>query len=169
MVIFAVLVVLLYLTALSGIVALIVTDRLTPSAVQPLKASELKVPMPLPARPLPLLSVPLRAEDVQVTERPAVTSFTVVAPAVPVTAPPGLTVQVVAASAGAAAKPITDAAAAPRTRDLPKALKITLTPFPCRFARRRAAIRALSLQLTAKSPETVTTHTWTKGTGPPAA
>jgi len=56
--------------------------------------------------------------------------LTVVAPAVAVTAPPGLTVQVVAASAGAAAKPITDAVAALKTRALPKPLRIALTPFP---------------------------------------
>jgi len=90
--------------------------------------------MPAPASPLPCLSVPAATEDVQVTDAPAVASVTVVVPAVPVTAPPGLTVQLAAARAGAAAKPITDATVALMTRALPQALRIALTPFPCRFA-----------------------------------
>src|SRR6516165_2184336 len=123
----------------------IVTD--TPSG-QPLKANELTVPMPAPGRPLPLWSVPFMTEPVQGTDRAFVTSVTTVFPAVPVTAPPGLTVHVVAAKAGAAAKPITDAVAALITRALPQPLRIALTPFPCRFARCLAAIGPLPLQLT---------------------
>src|SRR5262249_37902489 len=125
-------VVLLNETPFSGILALIVTETVTPLELQPLNASEVKVPRALPAKPLPVLSVPFAVEDVHVTERPAVTSFTTVFPAFAVTAPPGLTVQVVAASAGAAAKPTTDAAAALRTRALPNLLRIALPPFPCR-------------------------------------
>src|SRR5690349_9392564 len=90
------------------------------------------VPMPAPARPLPVLSVPFAVEDVQFTDRPLVASVTTVLPALPVTAPPGLTVQVVTARAGAAAKPITDAAVAVMTRALPQPLRIALTSFPCR-------------------------------------
>src|SRR5262245_18609624 len=134
MVMFATLVVPLYLVALSGIFPLSVSDTLNPDTLQPLKASEVRVPMPAPARPLPFLSVPLATEDVQLTDWPAVVSDTTVFPAVPVTAPPGLTVQVTAARAGAAAKPITDAAVAPMTRAFPQALRIALTSFPaCRL------------------------------------
>src|SRR6516162_286474 len=120
----------LYLMPLSGIVPVIVAETVIPAMVQLLKASEVTVPRPAPARPLPFLSVPFATDDVQITELPPVEI--VVVPAVAVTAPPGLTVHVVAASAGAAAKPITDAVAALRTRALPKLLRIALTPFPCR-------------------------------------
>lgn len=123
----------LYETPLSGIFPVIVTETVMLSTVQPLKANEVTVPRPVPDRPLPFLSVPFATDDVQLTDRPAVESFTVVVPAVAVTAPPGLTVQV-AANAGAAAKPITDAAPAVTTRALPKVLRIALTPFPCHLA-----------------------------------
>jgi hypothetical protein len=63
-----------------------------------------------------------------------VVSVTVVVPAVALRVPPGVTVQVAAASAGAAAKQTTEAVAALMTRALPKFLRIALTPFPCRFA-----------------------------------
>ena len=131
---FAIFVVPLYLMALSSIFPLTVSDTLTPDTLQVLKASEAMVPIPAPASPLPFLSVPFATEDVHVTEAPAVVSVTVVVPAVPATVPPGLTVQLAAARAGAAAKPITDAAVALMTRALPQALRIALTPFPCRFA-----------------------------------
>src|SRR5215472_13914596 len=168
MVMLAVCVVLLNETPLSDILALIVTESVTPDEVQPPKASELMAPRPFPARPLPLLSVPLMVEDVHVTVRPAVTSFTVVVPAFAVTAPPGLTVQVVAASAGAAANPTTDATAALRTRALPKLLRIALTPFPCRSpdALKRSGRCFRSSSPSPRRP--VAAHTWPKGTCPAA-
>src|SRR5215472_7731023 len=127
-----------------------------PDTVQPLKAREVTVP------------VPLATEDVQVTDAPAVLSVTTVFPAVPVTAPPGLTVQVVAASAGAAANPITDAVAALRTRALPKLLRIALTPFPCRSpdAPKRSGRCFRSSSPSPRRP--VAAHTWPKGTCPAA-
>src|SRR5689334_25257858 len=63
MVMLATFVVELYAVALSGIFPVIVTDTLMPDALQPLKASEVMVPMPAPARPLPVLSVPFAVED----------------------------------------------------------------------------------------------------------
>ena len=94
---------------------------------------DVTVPMPKPARPLPFLKEPVVAEDVQVTDWPAVVSVTTVVPALPVVAPPGLTVHVAAvANAGAAAMPMTAAVAALVMSALPKRLRIALTPFPCR-------------------------------------
>lgn len=49
-------------------------------------------------RGLVAVAVPFAAEDVQFTDRPLVASVTTVFPAVPVTAPPGLTVQLATAS-----------------------------------------------------------------------
>src|SRR5215469_17361731 len=132
MVMLATFVVALYAVALSGIFPVIVAATVNTDALQPLKASDVRVPMLAPARPLPFLSVPFMTEDVQVTGTPLVASVTTVFPAVPVTAPPGLTVQLAAARASAAAKPITDAAVALMTRALPQALRIALTSFLCR-------------------------------------
>src|SRR5215467_1654695 len=155
--------------ALSGIFPVIVTETVKPATVQFLKASDVTVPMPLPARPLPLLSEPFIVDDEQVTDRPLVESVTTVLPAAPVKDPPGLTVQVVAASAGAAASPTTDAAAALRTRALPNHLRIALTPFPCRSPdasqRSGRCFRSSSPSSRRRRP----THTWPKGTGPAAA
>src|SRR6185312_4433663 len=118
---------------LSGIFPVIVTPTVWPSIEHPLKASEVMVPRPAPARPEPFLSVPFATDDVQVTDWPAVLSVITVFPAVPVVAPPGLTVHVAAvANAGAAAMPMTATAAAPVMSALPKRLRIALTPFPCR-------------------------------------
>ena len=128
-----VLVVELKANALTGIVPVIVTEMLMPSTEQPFTFSDVTVPMPKPARPLPFLKEPVVAEDVQVTDWPAVVSVTTVVPALPVVAPPGLTVHVAAvANAGAAAMPITAAVAALVMSALPKRLRIALTPFPCR-------------------------------------
>jgi len=64
-----------------------------------------------------------------------VVSVTTVFPALPVVAPPGLTVHVDAvAKAGAAAMPMIAAAAVPVISAFPKRLRIALTPFPCRFS-----------------------------------
>ena len=118
---------------MSGIFPVIVTATVWPRIVHPLKASEVMVRRPAPARPEPCLSVPFAVEDVQVTDWPAVVSVTTVFPAVPVVAPPGLTVHVAAvANAGATAMPITAAVAALVISAFPKRLRIALTPFPCR-------------------------------------
>src|SRR5215831_5924337 len=116
---------------LSGILPVIVTVGVWPRIEHPLKASEVMVPRPAPGRPEPCLSVPFATEDVQVTDWPAVLSVITVFPAVPVVAPPGLTVHVAAvANAGAAAMPMTAAVAALVMSALPKRLRIALTPFP---------------------------------------
>src|SRR5215467_4791047 len=118
---------------LRGILPVIVTVGVWPRIEHPLKASEVMVPRPAPGRPEPCLSVPFATEDVQVTDWPAVLSVITVFPAVPVVAPPGLTVHVAAvANAGAAAMPMTAAAVALVMSALPKRLRIALTPFPCR-------------------------------------
>jgi len=70
-----------------------------PSTVQLLKARDVTVPIPAPLSPVPDLSVPVALDDVQVTVRPAVVSFRMVVPALPVIAPPGVTVQVNGAAA----------------------------------------------------------------------
>src|SRR6266566_5245206 len=125
--------VLLKESALTGIFPVIVTEIFMPSTEQPLKVSDVIVPMPAPDRPLPFLKEPLAVEDEQVTDWPAVTSVTVVFPALAMVAPPGLTVHVAAvAKAGAAAMPMTAAVAALVTSAFPKRLRIALTPFPCR-------------------------------------
>src|SRR5215470_5910553 len=59
--------------------------------------------------PVPLLNVPPTDDDVHVAWAPVVVSVTVMVPAVPVTAPPGLIVQVVAVVAVAVAVPILSA------------------------------------------------------------
>src|SRR5215831_14051579 len=115
---------------LSGILPVIVTVGVWPRIEHPLKASEVMVPRPAPGRPEPCLSVPFATEDVQVTDWPAVLSVITVFPAVPVVAPPGLTVHVAAvANAGAAAMPMTAAVAALVISALPKRLRIALAPF----------------------------------------
>src|SRR5260370_15679928 len=114
---------------------------LMPSTEQPLRVSDVRVPMPVPDRLLPLWKELFVFEDVQVTEWLAVTSVTVVVPARPVVAPPGLTVHVAAvAKAGAAARPMTDAVPALMISAFPKRLRIALTPFPYRSARCQAPI-----------------------------
>jgi hypothetical protein len=106
---------------------------LMPRTEQPLTVRDVMVPIPEPERPLPVLNDPFAVEDVQVTDWPAVESVTVVVPAFPVVAPPGLTVHVAAvANAGAAAMPMTAAVAALVISAFPKRLRIALTPFPCR-------------------------------------
>jgi hypothetical protein len=55
-------------TALIGILAVIVTEMLTPGTEQPLRVSDVTVPMPAPGRPLPFLNDPLAVEEVQVTD-----------------------------------------------------------------------------------------------------
>jgi hypothetical protein len=116
------------------------------------------VPTPVPDRPLPFLNEPFAVEDVQVTDWPAVTSVTLVVPALPVVAPPGVTVHVAAvAKAGAAARPMTDAVAALMISAFPKRLRIALTPFPYRSARGQAPIpgharRAVHRQVLSRWP-----------------
>jgi hypothetical protein len=121
---------------LTGIFPVIVTEILIPRTEQPLTVRDVMVPIPEPERPLPVLNDPFAVEDVQVTDWPAVESVTVVVPAFPVVAPPGLTVHVAAvANAGAAAMPMTAAVAALVISAFPKRLRIALTPFPCRSLR----------------------------------
>ena len=82
--------------------------------VQLLKLSDPIEPSGL-ASPLPLLIVPVACDEVQVSVVPVFESLRRVVPAVPVTVPPGVTVQVLAArpaSAGAAVRQATVAAVA---------------------------------------------------------
>src|ERR1051326_9055196 len=143
-------------SALTGIVPVIVTEMLMPSTEQPFTFSDVTVPMPKPARPLPFLKEPVVAEDVQVTDWPAVVSVTTVVPALPVVAPPGFTVHVAAvANAGAAAMPITAAVAALVISAFPKRLRIALTPFPCWSSppvRRRSCYASRAAHRRALSP-----------------
>jgi hypothetical protein len=55
--------------------------------------------MPAPDSPLPLLTVPLPLDVLQVRVLPVFLSFSVVTPAFAVMAPPGLTVQIAATPA----------------------------------------------------------------------
>src|SRR5215831_11244638 len=75
------------------------------------KLIEVTEPMAVPDSLLPLLSVVFAAEDVHVSEVPVVVSFRVVVPDVALMTLPGLTVQEVAATAGATLRPIATAAA----------------------------------------------------------
>ena len=107
---------------------LVVTVNVMPSGpMQLLNASDVIEPMPVPDSPLPLLSVAAPFEDAQDSETPLRVSVRVVLPAVAATGPPGLTVQV-AATAGAALRPITAAIAAPMKRTLPVRLRIAMSP-----------------------------------------
>jgi hypothetical protein len=72
------------------------------NAVHLVKLIEVTEPMAVPDSPLPLLSVVFVAEDVHVSAVPVVVSFRVVVPDVALMTLPGLTVQEVAAAAGAA-------------------------------------------------------------------
>src|SRR6266571_5610836 len=97
--------------------------------VQVLNDSAVIEPMPVPDRPLPLLSVPFPLEVLQVRTLPVLVSFSVVVPALAVMAPPGLTVQVaatpvIAAIALPALRPSTPVRAALVTRTLPARLRI---------------------------------------------
>src|SRR5215469_6868590 len=98
-----------------------------PGPVQLVNASDVIEPMPVPDSPLPLLSVAAPFEDAQDSETPLRVSVRVAFPDVAVVGPPGLTVQV-AATAGAALRPITPAIAAPRKRTLPVRLRIAMGP-----------------------------------------
>src|SRR5689334_712989 len=105
------------------------TLKVSPSGpVQLLKPSAVIDAMPAPDSPLPFLAEPLPLEDVQVSFDPVFLSVSVVFPALAVMAPPGLTVQVVAALALVPAialpapRPRTPASAAPMTRTLPARL-----------------------------------------------
>src|SRR5215472_12859540 len=83
------------------------------------KAAMLIDPMPEPGSPLPALSVLDMAEEVHVSETPALVSVSVSEPAAAVMAPPGRTVQVFAVAAARAAGPpraATRTAAPPATR-----------------------------------------------------
>src|SRR5215470_12846178 len=82
-----------------------------PGPVQVLKVTEVIFPSGL-VRPLPFFSVAAVADEAQVRVWPVFTSFSVVLPALPVTAPPGLMVQVVVVVAMAVAVPRPSASAA---------------------------------------------------------
>lgn len=69
------------------------SDRVIPSTLQLLNARLETVPRPVPGRPLPDWSEPARDEVWQVTVSPDVVSFSVVVPADPEMAPPGVTAQ----------------------------------------------------------------------------
>jgi hypothetical protein len=94
--------------------------------VQLLKLIELIEPIGL-VRPLPLESEPTAAEELQDSDVPLVESVSVVVPAVPVTDPPGVTVQVVAANAGAALRENAAAATAVVSRAPPRRLSIGIS------------------------------------------
>jgi hypothetical protein len=94
--------------------------------VQLLKVIEVIEPMGL-VSPLPLESEPAAAEEVQVSFVPVVESVRVVVPADPVTDPPGVTVQVVAANAGAAPRENAAAATAVVSRAPPRRLSIGIS------------------------------------------
>src|SRR6266699_735299 len=119
--------------------------------LQVLKDSAVIEPMPVPDRPLPLLSVPLPLEDAQDKVLPVLVSFSVVVPALAVMAPPGLTVQVaatpvlLAANAELADRASIPASAALMTRTLPARLRIVIrvSPLPDRRAGSLAAARLL--------------------------
>src|SRR5437588_3513314 len=81
------------------------------STVHLLNATEATVPRPLPGSPFPDLSEPASFDDVQDSEIFDVVSVSVVVPAFPVIAPPGVTVQAAAAKAGVLPRPIVRAAA----------------------------------------------------------
>src|SRR5579859_1051392 len=153
-------------TALTGIFPVIVTEMFMPSTEQPLRVSDVTVPIPVPDSPVPVLKEPFAVDEVQVTDWPAVESVTMVVPALAVVAPPGLTVHVAAvAKAGAAAMPMTAAVAALVISAFPKRLRIALTPFPCRLSppvRRRSGYASHAAHRRALS--TVATHTGDKVT-----
>jgi len=104
--------------------------------VQVLNDSAVIEPMPVPDRPLPLLSVPFPLEVLQVRTLPVLVSFSVVVPALAVMAPPGLTVQVaatpvlLAANAELADRASIPASAALMTRTLPARLRIVIRVSP---------------------------------------
>src|ERR1051326_3400987 len=99
---------------------LLVTVKVRPSGpVQPLNVSVLIEPMLVPLIPLPLFSVPVDFEDVQLSTLPVLVSVSFVVPADAVMAPPGWMVKVMAtARATPAVAPIAAAVAAPVTRIL---------------------------------------------------
>ena len=72
------------------------------------------------------MSIPVALDDVQVTVRLAVVSFKVVVPALPVIAPPGVTVQVMAVAAcdAVAPRPIVKATAIEPRVTAPRDLRI---------------------------------------------
>src|ERR1700728_1862548 len=85
-------------------------ESVRPSTEQLLKATLVTVPRPAPLRPVPVWSVPLRVEVLQLIASPDVVSVRVVVPAAPLMLPPGETDQVTAVAADA------DAALTPRAR-----------------------------------------------------
>src|SRR5581483_7357579 len=96
------------------------------------------IPVMLPSGlvcPLPLLSVAVADDDVQFSVVPVVESASMVVPAVPVTDPPGLMVQVAAETAGPAkaglvVRQATAAAAAAPSRALPTLVRIGISGSP---------------------------------------
>src|SRR5262245_36861136 len=99
-----------------------------PAAVQPLYATAVILPSGF-IFPVPLFNVAPIDDDVHVIVPPAVVSFTVTVPAVPVTAPPGLMVQVVVVVAVAADAPIPSAKKiAPLLRTEKRPLRMTNPP-----------------------------------------
>src|SRR5689334_13453807 len=97
-----------------------------PGPVQLVNVTDVMLPMPVPDSPLPFFRVALVADDAHVRTVPVFVSFSVVLPALPVTAPPGLTVQVVAVTAMAvvAPMPIASAATPPLSRTLVRCLRM---------------------------------------------
>jgi hypothetical protein len=99
--------------------------------VQLLKVSVAIVPSGLRS-PLPLFSEPVAADEVQVSAVPVVESWRVVVPAVPLTDPPGVTVQVAAATGPAAKAGPPDrqamaATAAPASRVPPQRVSFVIS------------------------------------------
>src|SRR5215470_15137921 len=92
--------------------------------VQLAKLIEVTEPMAVPDSLLPLLSVVCAAEDEHVSEVPVEVSFRVVVPDVALMTLPGLTVQVVAATAGAALRPIAAAAATEGSRRIARRVRM---------------------------------------------
>src|SRR5579863_3166393 len=97
-----------------------------PGPVQLLNVTEVIFPSGL-LRPLPLFSFALVAEDAQVRVVPVLVSRRVVLPALPVTAPPGLTVQVILAV-------VADDDVAPRVNDRAAAAPPAIMIAPMRLS-----------------------------------
>src|SRR5215469_721837 len=103
--------------------AVTVNARLS-GPVHLVKLIEATEPMAVPDSPLPLPSVVFAAEDEHVSAVPVVESFRVVVPDAALMTLPGLTLQVVAATADAALRPIATAAATGGRRKLARRVRM---------------------------------------------
>src|SRR5487761_1547454 len=91
--------------------------NMTPSGlVQLVKLTAARAPIRVPDSPLPLLSVPLKREDMHEKAEPVLVSLTVSVPEVRESGPPGRTVQVVAARAAVTPSVTAKTAAGTATR-----------------------------------------------------